>query len=286
MAYLENREYPDEMPITSVMFHNINYLAHWHTEIEFLRVYEGRINVGVNSGNHVLEAGDMAMFSSGDIHYYDSRDSDSDVLIIVFRPEMISSVVDLAAIPDLSNILLTRAASSPYQADEAMRARMTDCFDIIHAEISQKKAAYQIITKGRLAEMAGLFLRLQPDAAAEAASQLGHGSKKLLQKAIRYINENFANDLSLEDVSGYLKISPFYFSRIFSLTTGMTYKRYLNSLRIEKASQQILSTTRPITDIAYECGFNSIRTFNRVFLEIRGVVPSSLRQITDRTTDR
>ena len=43
MAYLENREYPDKMPVTAVKFHNINFLAHWHTEIEFILVYEGSL---------------------------------------------------------------------------------------------------------------------------------------------------------------------------------------------------------------------------------------------------
>lgn len=285
MAYLENREYPDKMPVTAVKFHDITFLAHWHTEIEFVLVYEGSLGVGINSGYHVLEAGDMAMLGHGDIHYYDSKNRNSKVMIIVFRPEMISGLLDAGQI-ELANIVLSRSSCESDTIHDAAAERMRDCFEIIYDEVNHKSDAYEPIVKGRLAELAGRFMRVCPDSARLETSLLGHGSKRLLQKAIRYINDHYEHELTLDDLSGHLNISPFYFSRLFSMTTGLTFKRYLNTLRIEKAYQLITATSRPITEIAFECGFSSIRTFNRVFLEIRGSTPSSLRQVANLPADR
>lgn len=280
MAYLENREYTGGLPLTAVKFHSIEFLAHWHTEIELVLIYEGQLGIGINSGYQVLEAGDMAMFARGDIHFYDSKGLSSTVLIIVFKPEMIAGIIDPAA-AERVNIILTRPAARQLGLDDAELSRMRDCFDVIFDENSSRTNRSEAIISSRVAELTGRFIRLIPQNAKIDPGALGQGSKRLLQKAIRYINENFRQELTLENLSQHLNISPFYFSRLFSMTTGMTFKRYLNTLRIEKAHQLIASTDRPITDIAFECGFGSIRTFNRVFLEIRGAKPSSLRQVTD-----
>jgi len=69
----------------------------------------------------------------------------------------------------------------------------------------------------------------------------------------------------------------FYFSRIFKDISGMNYKTYLNLVRFNKAEIMIKTSNKPITDIAFECGFTSIRTFNRVYKGIKGDIPSNGR---------
>ncbi|MGI6334666.1 MAG: helix-turn-helix domain-containing protein [Saccharofermentanales bacterium] len=287
MAYLENREYPDKMPVTAEMFRNINFLAHWHTEVEFVLVKEGSLGLGLNSGYHVLEAGDMVMLGHGDIHYYDSKNRGSTVLIIVFRPEMLDGLMDIDQMTLADTVINRKACSDDF--DRGTADWLRDCFNVIYHEVNNKDKSYETIVRGRLAELASRFLRICPESSAKLEpSLLGHGSKRLLQKAIHYINENYEQELTLKDISSHLNISPFYFSRLFSMSTGLTFKRYLNALRVDKAHRLITSSNRPITEIAFECGFNSIRTFNRVFSEIRGSTPSSLRQATaaDLTAER
>lgn len=278
MAYHENREYPTDLPITAVRFHNMDFLAHWHTEVEYVLVLEGQLGVGINTGYRILEAGDMAMFASGDIHYYDSKENDSTILIIVFRPEIIDNIIDLTANPNFSNIIISKPLIASANLSEAVLTEMKNCFEAIFTELNSQKDEYKTLIKARLIELAGLFLRYRPRMTDNSTgSAAGSGNVKLLQKAIRYINENYARDISLEDISDHLNISPFYFSRIFSKSTGLTFKSYVNSYRIEKAQNLLLTTARPIIDIAFDCGFSSIRTFNRVFKDISGKTPSSLR---------
>lgn len=58
----------------------------------------------------------------------------------------------------------------------------------------------------------------------------------------------------------------------------MTFGHYLNNYRIEKASDLLKSTEDPITEIVFKSGFGSIKTFNRVFKQIRGCSPSSYKK--------
>jgi transcriptional regulator GlxA family with amidase domain len=56
--------------------------------------------------------------------------------------------------------------------------------------------------------------------------------------------------------------------------TGTGFVRYLSIIRISQAADLLTTTDLKITDIAYQCGFSSIRTFNRVFLEVTGYTPT------------
>jgi AraC-like DNA-binding protein len=278
MAFHEIREYPLDIPITAVRFHNMNFLAHWHAEMELVLVLDGQITLGYNSGQSVLETGDMAMFSSDNIHFYDSKNDESTVLILVFRPDMIESVVDFAENASCSNIIVQKAAVENGGASDLTLIEMRSCFESIYDELNGRKPEYKLLIKARLIELIGLFRRFRrKDTETGANTALVDSNTKIIQKAIRYIGENYSHDISLEDISNYMNISTFYFSRIFSKSTGMTFKNYLNSYRIEKAQKMIVSTSQQIVDIAYECGFSSVRTFNRVFRTVRGITPSSLR---------
>ena len=162
MAYHENREYPTDLPITAVRFHNMDFLAHWHTEVEYVLVLEGQLGVGINTGYRILEAGDMAMFASGDIHYYDSKENDSTILIIVFRPEIIDNIIDLTANPNFSNIIISKPLIASANLSEAVLTEMKNCFEAIFTELNSQKDEYKTLIKARLIELAGLFLRYRP----------------------------------------------------------------------------------------------------------------------------
>ena len=75
----------------------------------------------------------------------------------------------------------------------------------------------------------------------------------------------------------FMNMSDAYFSRYFKRQAGMTFSQYLNVVRIEKAVQLLDSApTMKITDVMLRCGFNTIRSFNRVFREVTGFTPTTL----------
>ncbi|MFD1885331.1 helix-turn-helix domain-containing protein [Paenibacillus wenxiniae] len=59
--------------------------------------------------------------------------------------------------------------------------------------------------------------------------------------------------------------------------TGIGYNTYINELRIQRAEQQMTIRERKLIDIALDCGFGNVRTFNRVFRQLRGCSPSERR---------
>lgn len=94
-----------------------------------------------------------------------------------------------------------------------------------------------------------------------------------VKKAIDYINTRYKDDISLVDISNYLKINKSYFCSIFKKETGKTFTQFLNEVRINKSKELLLQNNSSILDIAIEVGFNSQNYYNIMFKRITNQSP-------------
>jgi two-component system response regulator YesN len=98
-----------------------------------------------------------------------------------------------------------------------------------------------------------------------------------IEKAIRFINENYLTDIRLAAAAREAKMSPAHFSRIFKKVMGMSYQDYLNNRRIKRAENLLLTTAKSITEIAASLGFADSTGFGRIFKKVTGYTPSAYR---------
>lgn len=96
--------------------------------------------------------------------------------------------------------------------------------------------------------------------------------------AIAYMNSNYAEKITNEVLAQLVNRSPGHFSKVFKTITGTTPIEFLNTIRIQKARNMLLNSTKNITEIALECGFNTSSYFSSCFLEKYSMTPSSYRQ--------
>ncbi len=87
----------------------------------------------------------------------------------------------------------------------------------------------------------------------------------------------FAQPLDVPTLAQLAHVSPAHFSRQFRTTFGETPHRYLQRRRVERAMELLRETDRPVTDICFDVGFNSLGTFSRTFRRIVGEPPSAYR---------
>lgn len=103
-------------------------------------------------------------------------------------------------------------------------------------------------------------------------------SRKLIKRAIIYIEENYMKDsISLNEVSGAVEVSANYFSTVFRQEMGMTFTEYVTKKRMDKAKQLLRQTERPSGDIAAEVGFKDPHYFSYVFKKTQGCTPREYR---------
>ncbi|WP_438349398.1 helix-turn-helix domain-containing protein [Paenibacillus sp. FA6] len=99
----------------------------------------------------------------------------------------------------------------------------------------------------------------------------------------RYLNDHIAETLSLTEVASHFYISPFYLSHLFKKTTGFTFSHYLNLSRIKEAQRRLRETQLPISEIAWQCGFDNFSHFGKTFKKISHLSPRDYRKAHGRT---
>lgn len=105
----------------------------------------------------------------------------------------------------------------------------------------------------------------------------------LIEKSLKYIKEHLTEDLSLENISEKLSISPIYFHNTFKTSVGKTLRDYVEELRIKKAINLLTTTNYTLTQIAYESGFSSQSYFSYVFKRKMKMTPREyVKEIYDK----
>jgi AraC-like DNA-binding protein len=159
------------------------------------------------------------------------------------------------------------------------------------ASASEGRGLLTAIGRARGAERVCLFLRLMLRLSENPAERRRLSRQAMadpaampsaLDAAKRFINENYAGEISLETVAAEAGLTPQTFSRGFKRQTGHTFASYLVLTRVYAACTLLIQSRRPVTEICFDVGFNSIGNFNRQFLKVCGRTPSEYRREAKR----
>ncbi len=102
-------------------------------------------------------------------------------------------------------------------------------------------------------------------------------SKALVRDATRYVEAHFSSPLSYRDVAKEVFVSPSYFLCLFKRETGLTFVDYLTGFRVDQAKRLLASSSKSVTEIAYDVGFNNSNYFSSIFRKLVGTTAKEYR---------
>ncbi len=217
---------------------------------------------------------------------------------------------DLESIPDLENVLVQTVISG--QTDDALKqfAEYYDkIFIIERGDLQSIKAKvlwlFAIIIRVATEKYSGINEIIDSEldivfrlSDAESYDQLKNvsnnllvkissnlltsvysGKSKIIASAIKYVNSNYTNRITLNDIEENLHVNPSYFSSLFKNEMGISFIGYINQVRIDYACHLLTESTLSIIDIALEIGFDDQSYFTKVFKKQRGVTPKEYRLV-------
>jgi len=100
-----------------------------------------------------------------------------------------------------------------------------------------------------------------------------------LRKAERFIWKHYTRKLSLQEIADASGLSAPYFSTVFKDEMGENLSNYLNRLRVEKAATMLVTTDKPISEVAVACGFEDQSWFSKIFKNNTGLTPGKYREL-------
>ena len=114
-----------------------------------------------------------------------------------------------------------------------------------------------------------------------ASSSFSHRESNVensrIQKVKQYVNVHYPEPLKLDDIADLVGMSPVAFSRFFRQRTGRTLSDYIIDIRLGYAARMLVDSSKNISEICYECGFNNLSNFNRTFKAKRNYTPRDFR---------
>lgn len=279
---LVNQEFPFNLLITDIA----EFPPHWHKEIEIIYVLEGKMDIGLNNQIYTMESGDILLVGMGDVHYFLTSPVRSNRIIVQFDLSMVEYVSPAFQdrrfkIPVIRKRPVTAGESVQSWTPIERKAHhlLEEQILTLHDEYQSKSEGYKLAVMARLYDLVAIFLRYLPMEEVSPLEKNKH-LKKLdrLEQVFSYVEQNYARPITLQEVSCVANFSVYHFTRFFKETTGMTFLYYLNSYRISKAVKYLTKTADFITEVAFKSGFDSIKTFNRVFKQFKGCSPTQYQK--------
>jgi len=241
--------------------------AHISTSCELLYVVSGEVELHLHGRRHHAGPGDLLLVPSGTEH---RDDFDLDAGLQVF---MVSFHWDAEEefFRQVSNEIL-RGLPAYRKAEIAAQVER------LHRDTHGDAPADLLVARARLFTILMLILREAAGTPAEEKPDAGGRRRRALTLAARrYLDRNYAQPLSLEDVARALDVSPFYLSHVFSEENDFSLIAYLTTVRMEKARELLQAGAKNVSEVARGVGYENSNYFSKVFRRHFGFPPSELR---------
>ena len=240
------------------IYTDLQWYSHFHKNFELMYSIRGTITVTINSNTVFLKKGELILIAPYTVHSIDT-------------PENAKSWVGVFAedyIPDFTK----KYGGLQYQAfrcENNIETFLNEClfFEGVPDKYLIKACLYMVCSEC-LKKSSPMDCDTPPD---------------FKEKCILYISQNLSNEILLSDVAEDLGYEYHYFSLLFNKCFEMNFKSFVNMFRISLACDLLPDKKHNIAYIAGECGFQSIRNFNRVFKSITGQTPNEYRNASQNT---
>lgn len=253
--------------LTVRQYRDIEIEEHFHKNYEIVYVLEGSATVRVEDNVFEMKAGDALAVNSYQSHSM-AVDGEGLLWVITFSPICVKSFCLMMEGLD------TEAKPFPLSSgtEALIRQRMIGTDSRLHGH-------FQEIPQGEELSVKACLYALCDDWMKHMEVRRVNGEKTAITCAVmQYIAENFKKDISLSSAARELSYSYHYLSKVFNYGMENSFKAMLNRTRAEYALQLLEESDAPVTEISHESGFQSQRTFNRVFIECFKISPTQYRK--------
>ena len=255
------------------------YDMHFHSATEAILTLEGSVEVQTAEESYVVGAGEVIVIPSGCSHSL-RMDAGCERELLLFEPNGAFTLKEFSALRQMM------AKPIYLSSEQEMTGKIRSIFfDIIRVHRSGTLLR-NLHNYALLMEVYALlgedYLKTDATAAEMNTLQRQLSGEDAFNRALDYLNKNYMDDLTLDSLAAYAGFSRFTLSRMFRQHTGFTFTQCLAKRRVDMAMDLLAGTKMPVTQVALQCGFNSIATFNRVFREMRGCTPTQYRVIYTR----
>jgi AraC-like DNA-binding protein len=256
------------------------YGGNWHVHEEYELLYTikgGGIRIVGDSISH-FKSPSLVLTGPWMPHLFKNEETNTsstevDFIVIKFTDLLLGQ--DLFSLPELAPIsellkISKRGIKFPRKTCQLIHDPITS---LVESEGPDRLINFLTVLK-KLADEPKYKLLASP----EFSLPTTVSGENRLNRVIDYISENFASDISLNDIADVAALTPTAFCRFFRRRTNKTAFEFINEYRISKACEMLINGEKTISKICFESGFNSFSSFNRTFRKIMNSSPGEFKE--------
>ena len=253
-----------------------NYPPHWHAPYELIMPTAGPYRALCGDQEFMLKEGDVLIICPGTLHELFALSAGER---IIFQPSL--SCITLRELDVITSLLAPAVCITPERYPQIHARIRREVLDIQSAYNEGLPYAETLIYARFLDILCVVAQVISDDLSrsfdTEVLRQREYSDK--FRSICAYINEHFAEELSLEQMADLAGFSKYHFSRLFKQYTNTTFYRYLNEKRINHAKSLLIDPDISVLDAAIQSGFSSHTAFLRMFRNLTGCTPTRFRQM-------
>lgn len=259
----------DDVP-TSMQYY------HYHNSYELYYLCSGERYYFIKDKTYHIKKGSFVLVNKYDIHSTTNLASlGHERFLIGFTEEFLKPLLEATDAPHLldcfkSNIRVIELNLQNQHFVESILNTM------LH-EYKAENTGYHAYLQTAMTQLL-LIINRHSNQADNPDSGYINASHKTISQITGYINNNYSDDINLQDLSEKFYISPYYFSRTFKKVSGLSFIEYLNNVRIKEAQKLLLNTNMSIMEVCEAVGYKSNTHFGRVFKKITGMSPLAYKK--------
>ena len=239
---------------------SVHVPPHLHEAIEIIYVTDGTVELGVGQELFHMEQGDFAIVFPNVIHHYQVFGQGENKAIYLF--------LDTSLAQNFYEDLQKYSPAYPIIDKEHVHMDIVNSIKALENNTEGNPMIIQAYVHIILAHVFSDMEMTDKDLV---------GGDDIIYCAVEYIAKNFREDIHLEKMAYDLAVSKYVLSRMFAKTFHCNFNKYLNGIRLNYAISALENTNESITNISLDAGFESQRTFNRVFKDRYKMTPREYR---------
>ncbi|MCM1330153.1 MAG: AraC family transcriptional regulator [Ruminococcus sp.] len=252
---------------------------HWHGEFEINFVISGCADFICGDSKFISSAGDIIVIPPNMLHaIYPHGNFRQLYDTVVFSGEMLGAAEnDRCAAECVKPLVKGTSKITPrITAEHVYYSELRTAAENIFSCAKGDAPRLDMLMKS---ELLRFFWLLEESGDVVQTDGSPTGKSEAIRPAIEFMNGNFAEKITVEQLAETVHISKSYFMRLFKETAGVSAIEYLSQIRIKRACEILSETDKTSAETALECGFGNLSNFNRQFKNIVGCAPREYRKI-------
>lgn len=252
---------------------------HFHQEIELLYVENGGFNIWLDGKAFHAEKGDLVIINSNECHKIQSSTDNCYYKCIKCAPQILftmdQSFFNMRYV--MPFIVNTDEHKRVFTKDEISSSGIPELVANIHDEWMEKKYGFELSIHSDLLRIFLIIVRSWDNSGANLKPiDVSSNLSKTIQAAVEYVGKNYAN-ASEAEAAKLCNLSYSYFSHSFKRVMNMSFKEYVNYVRINESQKLLISENKSVSEIAAELGFSSASHYIQCFKKIKGESPKQFK---------